>query len=288
MKRHFFVLMLLLVARGAAAETIRLSLAEAIKNRVVSVHAVSNGGFQGKTTRVVMTNNKSQTVAIRIDIGTILKADSGGYQPMVLAGEELLVLQPSKTGEVLTETFCGNSPASCPSAGTSFAYAGIGSDTLVTVLRFIKANSLFDDLGQSAVWAVTNNKSLSNIYDNNRPELARRLLDVICKATGRPMPDYYTINRPAEQIPNAPAYVPKPLKIIASFRVALELPKILTLGVFNEKGEMIQKVFEDQSFPRSGHEFGVQFEAADVAPGKYFIRLKEGSVTMQEKAVVVE
>jgi hypothetical protein len=90
-----------------------------------------------------------------------------------------------------------------------------------------------------------------------------------------------------QQIPDQPAYVPKPLKIMATFQQILNAPKTLTLGVYNDKGEMIQKVFEQQEFRAAGHEFGVEFEAADVPAGTYAIRLTEGSTILQEKKVVV-
>ncbi len=287
MKKIVLFCLFVAVACTSFAGFTRMNLSEAIKKHVVKVEGISNGGYQGKTTRLLLTNNDNSSLQIIVDIGTILRSDSGNCQPMVLAGEELLVLQPLKKGELLVETFCGNSPKACPARNQHFVYAGLGSDTLITVLKFIKAKSLFDELGQSAVWAITNKHDLSDIYDPNRREISEGLLEVICKATGRPRPEYYTQNAAQAQVPGAPAYQPKPLKIIASFRIILEDTKSLTLGVYNDKGEMIQKVFENKPFLKMGPEFGVEFEAADVEPGKYYIRLKEGASVLQEKMVEV-
>lgn len=266
-----------------------ISLSEAIKTKMVKFSASNTtGAYQGKTTTVILANNSRDVLKVKIDVGTILTPDSSSYQPMILAGEELLVLQPSGSASMLVQTFCGNSPKSCPSRGHGFRYSGIGSDTLVTVMKFVKANNLFDDLGQYAVWALTNNASLSNIYDSRRPHLSNQLLEVICKATGRQKPDYYTINAPSEQVPDMPAYVPKPLKIVATFRLITKETKRLTLGVYNDVGNTVQSVFEDREFPATGHEFGVEFEAADVPAGFYYIRLKEGDTVLEEKRVKVE
>jgi len=266
-----------------------VSLSDAIKTKMVKFAATNTtGSFQGKTTAVMLTNNGREVLKVKIDIGTILMPDSSTNQPMILAGEELLVLQPSGTANVQVQTFCGNSPKSCPSTGHRFNYAGIASDTLVTILKFVKANNLFDDLGQYAVWVVTNNSSLSNIYDSQRPHVASQLMDVICKATGKKKPDYYTINAPTSQVSGMPAYVPKPLMILATFRHITIAPKRLTLGVYNDAGATIQSVFEDKEFPAAGHEFGVEFEAADVPAGNYYIRLKEGNIVLDEKKVKVE
>lgn len=289
MLRVLFAILLFLSALPLKAAVGIISLNEAIKTKMVKFSAANTtGAYQGKTTTVVLVNNSRDILKVKIDVGTVLTPDSSAYQPMILAGEELMVIQPSGTANLIVQTFCGNSPKSCPSIGHGFKYSGIGSDTLVTIMKFVKANNLFDDLGQYAVWAVTNNASLSNIYDNQRPQLANQLMDIICKATGRKKPDYYTINAPALQVPDMPAYVPKPLKIIANFRIITKETKRLTLGVYNDAGNTVQSVFEDREFPATGHEFGVEFEAADVPAGFYYIRLKEGDLVLEEKRVKVD
>jgi hypothetical protein len=67
----------------------------------------------------------------------------------------------------------------------------------------------------------------------------------------------------------------------------LQEPKKLTLGVYNAEGEMIQQVFTDRMFGKAGHRFRVTFEADDVSPGMYYIRLKEGDNVLREQAVEV-
>jgi hypothetical protein len=206
---------------------------------------------------------------------------------MVLAGEEMLALMPKAGGELEVQTFCGNAPRSGPHKDQHYAFSHIASDTLMKVLQFIKTNAIFDGLGQSAVWAVTNNHDIGEVYDSRRDALSKKFIALICAATGRPNPMYYSEVAMA-QVPGAPAYVPKTLKIFAEFEVRLDAPKTMTLGIFDEAGNMVQKVFENQQFGKSGHRFNVEFEAENVLPGKYFIRLKEGEATMQEKMVKVD
>lgn len=286
------LLLLLLVVCGpyAWAGYLRMGLAEAIKKNAVRVTAINvKGAYQGKTTTVRLTSNDAvNTLQIKIDIGTILTPDSNKYQPMILAAEETLEISPMKSGEVLVETFCGNHSKYCPAVAHGYRYKGVASDTLVTVLKFVKQHALLNELGQNAVWATTDEGHMSGVYDRQQEALSGELLQLICKVTGRKMPEYKTVNAPLEQVPDVPAYVPKPLQIIASFRLILEDTKTLTLGVYNEQGEMIQSVFERKEFPRSGHEFDVTFEAADVPAGYYYIRLSEGYTVLQEKKVRVQ
>ena len=289
MKRLAFFLLLSLyfLQNTTTAKTVSIDLSDAINNKSVRMSAVNfKGAYVGKTTRLHITNLSENTLQVKVNLGVILAPENPYMQPMVLAGEEMLVVQPSKDGDVDVNTFCGNAPFSCPGTGSNYYFSRVGSDTLVKVLRFIKTNSLFDYLGQDAVWVITNGNYVGGVYDRDREVLSRQFQDLICKLTGRNKADYYTVNTHVE-IPAQPAYVPKPLKIIANFEILLDEPKTLTLGVFDSAGKTIQSVFENQTFPHAGHRFGVEFESADVTSGKYYIMLKEGEKVLQQKMVKV-
>ena len=55
-----------------------------------------------------------------------------------------------------------------------------------------------------------------------------------------------------------------------------------------QNGEIYNFKHLRREFEAKGHRFGVEFEAEDVAAGKYYIRLKEGDAVLQEKMVKVE
>ena len=287
--KGLFLLFALAVLPGLlSAKLVKADLSEAIKNRSVSLEAVNTEGrYKGKTTKLRITNTEKFVQQITVNLGVILKPDDTGAQPMVLAGGEDIIIPAGDSREIMVMTFCGNSPRSCPSKNSRYSYWRVGSDTLVKVLEFIKANSIYNIMGQDAVWVITNHHSVSNVYQEDNPEMVKKFVDLLCKLTGQPQPDFHTV-MPEHEVAGQPAYVPKALKIIATFEVRLDSPKTLTLGVFNDAGEMIQKVFIDQEFGRSGHRFEVEFESADVAPGHYYIRLKEHDTVLQQKMVMVE
>ena len=288
MKKLVAFILLAFVPGLAWSTVVKMNLSEALKDNSVRLEAVNyDGSYQGKTTKLQITNTTKSVIQLKVNLGIILSPDNSACQPMVLAGEEMLVVSPSKTSEIIVQTFCGNAPLHCPSVGMHYTFSRVGSDTLLKVLRFIKTNNLYDGLGQSAVWAITNNSPLSDIYDFEKEAISRQLLEFVSTVTGRQLPEYYTMHS-ISQVPGAPAYVPKVLKIIANFEVRLETPKVMTLGIYNEKGDMIKKVFENQEFAALGHRFGVEFESADVPAGKYYIRLKEGETIIQEKMVKVD
>ena len=287
-KANLMLIILLLTANCLVAKTINITLSEAIEKKMVTTEGINiNGNYMGKTMSLSVTNISKETLVVKVDNGVIFKPEDPKYQPMVIAGEPTLVVQPTKKNSVDVNTFCGNAPRHCPAKDTKYIYGYKASDTLIKALQFIKNYSLYDDLGQSAVWAITNNHSLSDIYDSQRESIAKDLLALVMRLTSREKPQYYSVSK-HEAIPDAPAYVPKTLKIIADFEIRLEASKVLTLGVFDASGKMIQSVFENQEFGALGHRFEVEFESADVAAGNYYIRLKEGEMVIKEQVVKVE
>lgn len=288
MKNTLSILFLLLPFIGLSG-SVKMDLSEALRNNSVKLEAVNvSGTYRGQTTKLMISNNTKSVLQIKVDVGMILKPEDSSYQPMVLAGEEMLAVMPHAQGEVVVQTFCGNSPKHCPKRDLHYTFSTMAGDTLTKVLKFIKANSLFDHLGQYAVWCITNDHDLSEVYDPDRDVLSKKLIDLIAAATGRPKPDYYKLV-PNAQTPGAPAYSGKTLKIIAQFEVKLDAPKTLTLGIYDKDGNMAQPVFENKQFPgKTGHRFDVEFEAENVPEGNYYIRLKEGEQVLQEKVVKVD
>lgn len=279
---------LMLVADVYAAPPTLLNLSKAIQQHIVTVEAVATGSSYNKQAlKLTIENTGSLTYNLIMNPGVIFVCDSAGFQPLILAGEEKLFMTPLKKTTITVQTFCADSRNLAPVKGLTYTYSKVAGDTLVKVIDFIHKNRMFNDLGQSAVWMFTNDHSLNNVYDSGNDFMSKKLLDYIVKVTNRPMPEYY-VQSDINTSPGEEVYTPKTLKIFAKFEEELESPKKLTLGVFNEQGEMIQSVFENRNYGKAGHRFRVEFEAKGVPAGKYYIRLKSEDVVLRETMVEVE
>ncbi len=288
MKKIIALLALALTPAMGMAETMKMDLTEAISKHLVKMDAVNfKGNYTGKSMKLTITNLQKSTMVLKVTPGIILKADDTSYQPMALASEEMVVLQPMKQGQVEMYTFCGNAPRRCPGVDMHYTFSHTANEKLMPVLKFIKDNMLFDYLGQSAVWAITNNHEPSEIYDPERPDVSKKLIDLVCQITKKDRPNYYSVGS-YTPIAGQPAYNPKKLKIYADFELRLTEAKTLSLGVYDQAGNMIQKVFENEQFGAIGHKFTVEFEAEGVEAGNYYIRLTEAGKAIKEQMVKVD
>jgi hypothetical protein len=288
MRTLTILLLFISISFCSRAQPLLVDLSHAIKTSLVNVTATTTGKiFRGKGLKINISNKSGRALRVKMNNGVIFKPDSSGVQPLVLAGEEMLIIEPFKQGSIEAQTFCANSNASAPSLNLGYSFSHVGSDTLINLLLYLKKNNMLDELGQSAVWVLTNNHSLNNVYDPYRDNMSKKLIEYLSTVTGLPKPDYYTTTT-MSQNPGAPVYIPKVLKIYAEFEQTLASPQKITLGVFNEEGTMIQPVFVDRNFGKATHRHRVEFEASGVRPGNYYIRLKSGDEVLQEKKVVVQ
>lgn len=288
MLRSLSILAILLAASAAHAGPLRLNLKTAMDNHLVSVSAeATQQGYRGKGLRLKITNKSGSTLLLTMDQGLIFSPDEKRQQDLMLAGGETnLFVQPFKDVALDVQTFCAEAGDAAPTPGTAYTFSKTGDTQLVQVLQYLKRFYMFDALGQSAVWVITDNRNPATAYNAGRDAQARKLVDFLVGITGRKADAYFT-QYAQSTTPGEPVVQPKPLKIVAQFEQLLDAPMKLTLGVFNEQGAMIQKVFQDQMFGRAGHRFKVEFQSVDVAAGNYFIRLKEGEAVLQETAVTV-
>ena len=272
---------------SSVADVMLVDLSHGIKTHLLSVAGTATGSsYKGKGLKLTITNKSGSAIRVRVNQGVIFKPEADGPQPLVLAGEEMLRLEPFKEGSVEVQTFCADSRGFAPSANLLYSFSHVGSDTLVKLLQYVKKNAMLDDLGQAAVWVLTNGHTLNNVYDPYRDIASKKLVDYLSALTGLPIPDYYVMNQLNREA-GGPVYTPKTLKIFAQFEHVLTAPEKLTLGVYKEDGSMLKPVFENRNFGKGAHRHRVEFEASGVVAGNYYIRLMSGQTVLQEKKVLV-
>ena len=289
MLRSLAIFAATLCASSIHAKPLRVDLKMAMDNHLVSVEAVATEqGYRGKGLRLKVTNKSGSQLLMSMNQGLIFSPAEAKQQDLVLAGgESSLFIQPFKDATLDVQTFCAEARDHAPTTGMAYTFSKAGDTQLVQVLQYLKRFYMFDALGQSAVWVITDGRNPATAYDAGRDAQARKLVEFLEGVTGREADAYFT-QYAQSTTPGEPVVSPKPLKMVAQFEQLLDAPKKLTLGVYNEQGEMIQKVFEDRMFGKSGHRFKVEFQSANVPAGKYFIRLKEGEAVLQETEVKVE
>jgi hypothetical protein len=270
---------------GAAERT---TLKAAIERGQVKIVATTTGkSYKDKALKLQLTNTTRDALNITVDPALIFKPEEEGYQHLVLPAEEMLALAPGGHGEIEVRTFCGKASAMGPGSKLTYKFWKQGDSSLIKVTKYIKKNNLYDELGQHAVWAITDNHDLDGIIDPARPKESAELLALLVKVTGRPTPPYFRLYK-LDTVAGQPVFQKRVLKIVANVEWKLAEAKKLTMGIYNQTGDLVQGVFEEKPMAKGSYKMQVQFEAEGAPKGAYYMRLKEGDILMKEVKVVVD
>lgn len=280
------VLMLISAIDGGAA--IRaMKMSEAVARKIVSVDGINTRGhyvgFALKLSAKTLKKEKD-TIALLVDVGLIMKPDDSTCQPMVLAGGDTMVLPPGQCVQLQVVIFCGNSPLHCPKNGLHYSYFKVGSDKLVEVLRLINKHKLYNYLGQSAVWVITNRLSIGCVYSKQEDELSKQMIGELCRITGDTYPKYFTINEYSE-VEGTVAFIPKTIGLVAEFRPKISGGAILSVEVYDKQGILLERLIDRQLFNSSMPPISVTFDPRPYGSGEYVLKLKGAEGTLEEKVV---
>lgn len=273
-------------------------LSKAIQKKFVQIEAISLGGYRGECLDLKVKNNTSAPLNVYVDPALIFQPSDTSYQDLVAVGGFYLAILPQKDTCAILQTFCGKSYASSPRRNINYKLLRQGDDVMVSVADFIREHKLYNGMGQSAIWSLTNNHSLSTIYSRQDTGLSKELIKMIAKKTGREIPQFYTIhkvnydagsdNSRNSNFTCAPVFNPE----VEKYVVVVEWQnstsnRNLHVFVLKEDGEVFYE-HNDETITSRGHKATVEFDPKKVPKGKYTVILRDDdNVIYQQNEVLV-
>lgn len=255
---------------------------------MVRVAAISTGKvYHGKALKLQVQNTSGERLELSVDPALIFKPDDKDYQDLVLPSEEILAIAPGGSAEIEVQTFCGRMHASAPTAGLNYKFWKQGDSNLIKVAQFIRKHQLYDYLGQQAVWAITDSTALEGVIDPNRPKQSAEILALLVRLTGRPTPEYFRLYK-LDTVAGEPVFKKRVLKIITNLEWKLAGPASVSLGIYNQTGDLVQGILDNEPMKRGGYKMMVQFEAENAPRGHYYLRLYNAEKMMLEKTITVD
>jgi len=270
------------------AKSIDITLTEAMKQNLVTVTSLSSGqSYNDNALSLKIENKGKKTLNITIDPALIFVPEDTAYQDLVVAGDIKTTVASSDTKSITLQTYCGKSYAHGPGKDLTYHFSKQADSTMIKMLAFTKRRGMNAEITQKAVWVLTNHHNLHDIYDPSNDIASKELVQFMSRLLGQAVPDYYNYYV-LNKTPEEPVIPKKPLRIYALFKWEMPEADKLSLGVYDEKGTLIQKMFEEQPFNKGGFELNAKFESSNEAAGTYFIRLSSSKGVLKETKVVIE
>ena len=166
-------------------------LANALRTGAVQLQAVATGGHMGECLSLTLINTRPVEQRVVVPAGWRFGSRDGTGQDLLVVEDKVVVLAPNGRSSVSCRAFCCEASKMSPMAEDAYDCGGLADEPLVRVARFIAQSGIGDDAAQQAIWAVSDDLTLSAI-DRGEPEATQALREFVSGITGRPVPWYTT------------------------------------------------------------------------------------------------
>ena len=210
-----------------------VKLLEAKKQKKVSVKSIGNGGHMGECISLTVKNLTALKQDIIVNPGLIFTSLDSSAQNLMAVEEYTLVLMPGASKTLNVYTMCIEAHDHSPYVNSLFDLNKEATGELLALAIMIANKDYRNSTAQSAIWALTDNNSLDEIYATDTT-MAGQLANYVSTATGRPRPQIitpkehyiYSINM------NMSCYIAKPTRI--------------TLACYDSSGNVIKEYYKNK------------------------------------------
>ncbi|MFN5911378.1 MAG: hypothetical protein ACK45H_08600 [Bacteroidota bacterium] len=249
-----------------------IALGEALAAGKITAHAATNGTYSGKGIQLSLANKTSSEMHLLIPAGTLFNPENKEEQELITTQDELLVLQPrSQTTATLTVN-CIEADDRCPSQSGKCSIGKVSDPKLIKLIAELRNYKLSSSTVQDAIWAVTDNRPLSNI-DRTTPA-EERIRTFVAALTGQKDVWYSTPQN--RTVDNSGNIVSETVTIRGNISYTANKGMQVYNEVVKENGTRIHKT-EIMKAPINGKvEFTFTLRVKGWEKGNYLIKVKEG------------
>lgn len=141
-----------------------IDLLDAISQKLISVEAISNGKHSGYSVLLTLTNNTNTNLRVHVPGGLNYNPEDNGEQTLIQLHEQFVALKPHESHNGKIAAFCTEASDRCPSENSGMKITKNSNSKLDQLVAYLKTNgSVTKSTYQDAVWAISDDHSISNI-----------------------------------------------------------------------------------------------------------------------------
>lgn len=161
----------------------KISIEEAMKEQLISAKATSNGKYNQESVKMVLSNKSASKLIVVIPAGFSFYPSDDGEQTLVTTEEQFLDLEPKSTTTKLLKAYCSEASDGAPTEFSTFTFGKTKLPTLQKLANYTSTHNVSPTALQDAVWAVSSDRSISNIVAETPEDKALRTF--ISELTGK-------------------------------------------------------------------------------------------------------
>jgi len=253
-------------------EMVTVSLADAIKNKWVTSEYTGAGSHSGNCIRINTNNLQDKKLRISIPAGTMFKPSDDEMQNILVTQEQILALAPNQKLETFIKGYCCEASDRSPTKDINFTLASNKDPKMTQLFTFLKGKTYGDDVLQDAVWCISNQHNVSDIYAPD-PTKIKPLRDELCKITGQKDTWYSTPQRHTVDADGHISHVTTEVNGLIKFKAAKEVK--IHNEIHDATGKLILKNPNEFTVKPGNveYEFGIKVQGWEK--GTYYVEVYE-------------
>jgi hypothetical protein len=247
------------------------NLTQLLSNPNFTVAVSSNGKYNGKSVLLTIESKNSSDIALQIPEGTLFLPANESEQTLVAPRKQEMIVYKNKPNNFLVYGFCTEASDRCPTEYDDFTVAMNKNEQLTQLLNFFKSNQgIQKNTIQEAIWCITDNESISNIYSENE-ELNKKLKKRLSEITGKKIP--WHTNKRELSTDDRGFVVANPTEVLGTVTFSTTEKTAIKSKVINEEGEVVFPNSNDLIIPKAISDINLEFKVRvrGWEKGKYYV-----------------
>ena len=255
-----------------------ISIGDLTKSQILKTKVTGLGGFQQNCIKMEIDNLTDTTQLILLEPGRRLVSVDSHFQDIFIVKEQRFLLAPNQSTTISAYGFCCQSGNSSPKKDSKFTLGYMAQKKWIELAEFIDQNNFPRSAIQAAVWAISNGHQTASITATDRQAI-RALRETVATLKNEPIPWYYLTYEKDTSL----VFSNKPEHLSGSFNYQLTSNTVVTINITNEKGKLMKVMTSDMPKQKGKYELLLNTSVKGWEKGAYFVRLYEGSHTLNKK-----
>lgn len=280
MNKLMLISLVSFIMLGATTSNNKISLSEAINQKIVSVEFKGNeeSTHYFEPVMASIQNNTNSNYQIICDNGYLLEPADVKEQTLIITDEQLISLTPKQKVFKPIKAMCIEPSDRAGSELSTYTLKN-NTDTLLDKMAdFVDKNNYFTACAQEAIWTVVRKNPLYYIYGADTTE-AKNLVNYIADITGWQKYDNSASNNYKYNF-----YIPPKEKLSGSFTFGFKSPKDIQVAMFNTDGILVRELFNQKQVPIVKNRIEYAFDFNTYTDDVYYVKLiVDNKVLMNRK-----
>lgn len=257
-----------------------VSIHELISNGRLRASVQGAGGHEGECIQMYLENPSPDTAFFRIEPGRVLSSLDTAVQDILITREELLSLAPGEQRMIDIYGFCGQASYASPDTAEMFSVGEMADSSVVVLAEFLneRDNNFPEDAIQKAVWCLTDDHDVDEIYSRDLASIADlRTLVASLKGTDE---QWFSIENVSASSGGYSYYTKT---ITGEFDIFIPVECKVDIYICDEYGKKWDEFEKAVPYRDGTYQYSFRLTATNWPKGKYFMCILGDGVFLYKK-----